>query len=233
MNDAPNPTHVTFPPYGLFGRWLQIAALLLPLLWGAGAQAAQSRILAFGDSLTAGLGVAVADSLPAQLEKRLKADGFDVAVINAGVSGDTTAMGLARLDYALSDGPFHVAILELGANDMLTGLPPKEARANLAKTIEIFQAKGVTVILAAMASSNNWGQAYRQEFDSIYPELATKYGVAMVPFFMDGVWGDPALLIGDGLHPNAAGVRRIVEKMAPYVEKSLAPAGAGKETRAR
>jgi acyl-CoA thioesterase I len=203
------------------------------VLYSGGAVAAQKRILAFGDSLTAGPGLAAGDTLPAQLKKRLAADGYDVEVINAGVSGDTTAMGLARLDYALSAGPVDVAILELGANDMLNGLSPREARDNLSKMIESFQSKNVTVILAAMVSSNNWGQSYREEFDSIYPDLAAKYGLTMVPFFMDGVWGEPKLLIGDGVHPNAVGVAKIVKKMAPYIEKVLAPPGAKKEQRSQ
>lgn len=234
MNGAPFQTLLTFPPYRLFGRWLQIALFTLaPALWAAGAEAAQKRIIAFGDSLTAGPGLSAQDTLPAQMKKRLTADGFNVEVVNAGVSGDTTAMGLARLDYVLSDGPADVAILALGANDMLQGQPPTEARANLEKMIEIFRSNGMTVILAEMASSNNWGQAYRQEFDSIYPALAAKYGLTMVPFFMEGVWGDPGLVLPDGLHPNPAGVRKIVEKMAPYVEKSLASLGAAKQTGAR
>ena len=203
----------------------------MTLLSGA-AEAATTRILAFGDSLTAGPGLAAEDTLPSQLKRELTAKGLNVEVINAGVSGDTTAMGLARLDYALSGGPVDIAILELGANDMLNGMPPKDARANLEKMIETFQAKGVTVILAAMVSSNNWGEAYRREFDSIYPELAAKYHVTMVPFFMEGVWGDSSMLIGDGVHPNAAGARKIAKKIAPYVETVLASAGARKESRA-
>jgi len=233
LNDAPHQTLVTFPPYRLFGRWLQIAAFAVSLLSVASAQAAQKRVLAFGDSLTAGPGLAAEDTLPSQLKRQLAANGHNVEVINAGVSGDTTAMGLERLDYALSAGPVDVAILELGANDMLNGMPPKDARANLARMIEIFQSKGVPVVLAAMVSSNNWGQAYREEFDSIYPDLAKRYGVTMVPFFMEGVWGDPKLLIGDGVHPNAAGVTKIAKKMAPYVEKILASPGAKKESRAQ
>lgn len=233
MIDAPHQTLVTAPLYRLFGRWLQIAVFAVSLTGAAGAQAAQKRVLAFGDSLTAGPGLAAEDTLPVQLQRQLKARGLDVEVINAGVSGDTTAMGLDRLDYALSAWPVDAAILELGANDMLNGMPPKDARANLAKMIETFQSKGVTVILAAMASSNNWGQAYREEFDSIYPDLAKRYGVTMVPFFMEGVWGDPKLLIGDGVHPNAAGVAKIAKKMAPYVEKVLASPGAMKESRSQ
>ncbi|WBK00782.1 arylesterase [Methylocystis parvus] len=203
------------------------------VLFSGGAEAAPARILAFGDSLTAGPGLPVDDTLPVQLQKLLKARGNEVEVINAGVSGDTTAMGLDRLDYALGAGPVDAAILELGANDMLNGMSPKDARGNLSRMIEVFQAKGVKVVLAAMVSSNNWGQAYREEFDSIYPDLAAKYGVTMVPFFMEGVWGDPKLLIGDGVHPNAAGVQKIAKKIAPYVEKILAPPGAAKESRAQ
>ncbi|GLI93484.1 arylesterase [Methylocystis echinoides] len=233
MIAAPCQTLPFSPLSRRFGRWLQILAFATPLLWSAGAEAAPKRVLAFGDSLTAGFGLPAADALPVQLEKRLRDGGFDVKVVNAGVSGDTTEMGLARLDYALSDGPFDVALLELGANDMLRGLSPKDARANLEKIIEAFRSKGVKVVLAAMVSGDNWGQAYRQQFDSIFPDLAAKYGVTMVPFFMEGVWGDPSLLIGDGLHPNAAGVRKVVEKIAPYVEKTLASTDAGRETRAR
>ena len=233
MNDAPHQTLVTAPLYRLFGRWLQIAAFAVSLLGAASAQAAAKRVLAFGDSLTAGPGLAADDTLPVQLQRLLKARGLDVEVINAGVSGDTTARGVDRLDYALSAGPVDAVILELGANDMLSGMPPRDARANLEKMIETFQSKGVTVILAAMVSSNNWGQAYREEFDSIYPDLARKYGLTMVPFFMEGVWGEPKLLIGDGVHPNAAGAAKIAQKMAPFVEKALASPGARKESRSQ
>lgn len=212
------------------GVWA--AACALTLSFGGAAASAPRRVLAFGDSLTAGYGLPADESLPARLEKRLKADGIDAKVINAGVSGDTTRMGLDRLDYSLAGGPVDVVFLELGANDMLIGLSPKDARANLSKMIETFQSKGAIVILAGMASSNNWGQAYREEFDSIYPDLATRYGVTMVPFFMEGVWGDPKLLLADGLHPNPAGVAKVVDKIAPYVEKALATASPGSRSRA-
>lgn len=216
----------------LFGPGLRVAVCALALgLGGGSATAAPKRVLAFGDSLTAGYGLPAEEALPARLEKRLRADGHDAKVINAGVSGDTTRMGLERLDYALAGGPVDVVFLELGANDMLVGLSPKDARANLSKMIETFQSKGAIVVLAGMAASNNWGQTYREEFDSIYPDLATKYGVTMVPFFMEGVWSDPKLLLVDGLHPNPTGVTRIVEKIAPYVEKALAAAGPGTHSR--
>lgn len=230
MSRPPHEKFARTPRLFRGGLTLAVCALALGLGGGA-ASAATKRLLAFGDSLTAGYGLPGDESLPARLEKRLKADGYDVKVINAGVSGDTTRMGLDRLDYTLSGGPVDVVFLELGANDMLVGLSPKDARANLSRMIETFQSKGAIVLLAGMAASNNWGQTYREEFDSIYPDLATKYGVTMVPFFMEGVWGDPKLLLADGLHPNPAGVAKIVDKIAPYVEKALATAGPGTQSR--
>lgn len=191
------------------------------------ATVATKRIVVFGDSLSAGYGLAAADALPAQLEKRLRAAGRDVIVVNAGVSGDTTATGVERLDYTLGGEKFDVAIIELGANDMLRGLDPKAARANIEKMILAFRGKGTEVMLAVMVSSDNWGQTYKKEFDSIYPELASRYGVALVPFMMAGVWGDPKLLIGDGLHPNAAGVARMTDVLAPPVQNLLASMTAG------
>lgn len=218
--------------YRLFRPALQhlFAALVATLLCGAAttaAHAATTQILVFGDSLSAGFGIGAQEALPAQLETRLRADGFDAHVINAGVSGDTTAMGLARLDYTLDAGKIDIAIIELGANDMLRGIDPKIARANLDRMIAAFQAKGVTVMLTTMASSDNWGQAYKQEFDSIYPELAAKHRATLIPFMMAAVWSDPKLLIGDGLHPNPAGVAKMVEIVAPPVEKLLTARRAG------
>lgn len=230
MSRPPHEKFARKPRLFRGGLTLAVCALALGLGGGA-ASAAPKRVLAFGDSLTAGYGLPGDESLPARLEKRLKADGHDVKVINAGVSGDTTRMGLDRVDYSLSAGPVDLVFLELGANDMLVGLSPRDARANLSKLIEIFQSKGAIVVLAGMAASNNWGQTYREEFDSIYPDLATKYGVTMVPFFMEGVWGDPKLLLVDGLHPNPAGVAKIVEKIAPFIEKALATASPGTHSR--
>jgi len=205
--------------YRLFRPALQhlFAALVATLLSGAAttvAHAATTQILVFGDSLSAGFGIGAQEALPAQLETRLRADGFDAHVINAGVSGDTTAMGLARLDYTLDAGKIDIAIIELGANDMLRGIDPKIARANLDRMIAAFQAKGVTVMLTTMASSDNWGQAYK--------------GAALIPFMMAPVWGDPKLLIGDGLHPNPAGVTKMVEIAAPSIERLLGAQGPGK-----
>jgi acyl-CoA thioesterase-1 len=185
------------------------------------AHAQPLRVVAFGDSLTAGAGVAAEASLPALLQQRLLADGFDVEVVNAGVSGDTTTAGLARLDYALADGA-DLVLLELGANDMLLGVDPKITRENLDKMIAQIQARGVRVLLAKMVSSSNFGKDYKREFDAIYPDLARRRGVSLTPFIMEGVWGDKSLLVADGIHPNPAGVAHIVSKIAPSVEKTLA-----------
>ncbi|MFO1102170.1 MAG: arylesterase [Methylocystis sp.] len=235
MIDAPPSTPLVQSPYGVFRRSLQAALAAIALLTIAlsPARAQPVRILAFGDSLTAGAGIAAEDSLPAQLKRRLSADGFDVEVVQGGVSGDTTTTGLARLDYTLDAGPFDVAVVELGANDMLNGHDPKTTRANLDQILTVLQQKGVRPILTAMASSTNHGQAYKRDFDSIYPELAAKHQAPLVPFILEGVWGTPALLIWDGVHPNAAGVTKIVNKIAPYVEKTLVSMGARKNSRAQ
>ncbi|MGD9544776.1 MAG: arylesterase [Methylocystis sp.] len=236
MIDAPHSTPADETPYCAFRQSIQaivLAVLALLTIALAPARAAPVRILAFGDSLTAGAGVAAEDSLPAQLKRRLSDDGFDVEVVQGGVSGDTTTTGLARLDYTLGAGPFDVAVVELGANDMLNGHDPKVTRANLDQILTVLQQKGVRPVLTAMVSSANHGQAYKRDFDSIYPDLAAKHQVPLVPFILEGVWGSPALLIGDGVHPNAAGVAKIVKKLAPYVERTLVSMGARKTSRAQ
>lgn len=213
-------------PYRLFwpSRQTLWATLLAALLCGGNADATPARILVLGDSLSSGVGLKANEALPAQLETRLRADGFDAHVVNAGVPGDTTANGLARLDYTLESGPFDVAIIELGGNDMLRGIDPKIVRDNLERMIVTFRSKGVSVMLAVMVSVDNWGQTYKKQFDSIYPELAETKGAALIPFMMAQVWTDPKMLIADGVHPNSAGVAKMVEVAAPTVEKLL---GAG------
>ena len=208
--------------YGCGARFVNRAALaaLITLLLSAAPAAAATRILAFGDSLTAGLGLAPHQSFPAQLAARLKADGYDVIVDNGGVSGDTTADGRARLDWAMGDHP-DVVLLELGANDMLRGLDPERAEANLDAMLQKLKAAKRKVLLIGMAAANNWGADYKKSFDAIYPSLAKKYDVPLYPFFLDGVALDPTLNQGDGLHPNAAGVAAIVGRIAPAVERLL------------
>jgi acyl-CoA thioesterase I len=176
------------------------------------------EVLAFGDSLTAGLGLPAGEAFPARLQARLKEQGLDVAVVNAGVSGDTTTDGLARLDWALADKPQFV-ILALGANDALRGIDPKIVRANLDTMIAKVQASGAKLLLLGMLAPANWGADYEQAFDRIYPELAKAHDVPLYPFFLDGVAMDPALNQPDGLHPNERGVAVLVDRIAPLVAR--------------
>jgi len=208
-------------PYRLFARLFQVWLFVLCALAAGGAAAARPlRVLGFGDSLTAGYLLPADAAFPAQLEKRLRADGFDAAVVNAGVSGDTSAGGRERIAFSLQDGA-DLVILELGANDMLRGLDPKATRDNLEKIIADCRAAGARVLLAGMVASGNFGPDYKKAFDAIYPELAARRGLPLYPFFLEGVSGDKMLSLADGLHPNAQGVARIVNGIAPLVEASL------------
>jgi acyl-CoA thioesterase-1 len=184
------------------------------------ASAAPAKILAFGDSLTAGYGLTEAEGFTGQLEAALQASGVEAEVINGGVSGDTTAGGLARLDWALADKP-DLAILELGSNDALRGLDPAQAEANLDQMLQKLAAAEVPVLLAGMYAPRNLGAEYIAAFDAIYPALAEKYDVPLYPFFLDGVAGEVALNQPDGIHPNAEGVAIIVERILPYVREAL------------
>lgn len=190
------------------------------MLGGMAVQAEPLRILALGDSLTAGYGLAAADSFPAQLERALRAEGLAVTVLNAGVSGDTTAGGLARLDWALADRP-DVVIVALGANDGLRAVDPAITRANLGALLEKLRAKGLPVLLAGMYAPPNLGREYGDAFNAIYPELAAQYDALLYPFFLEGVATDPALNQGDGIHPNPQGVAVLVKNITPYVRRLL------------
>jgi acyl-CoA thioesterase-1 len=206
-----------------FVNRLALAALItvsLSTALGAPPAAAATRILAFGDSLTSGFGLAPQEAFPAQLATRLKADGYDVIVANGGVTGDTTAAGLARFDWTVGIHP-DIVLLELGANDMLRGLDPSRAEANLDKMLDKLTAAKARVLLLGMRASFNWGVDYQNSFDAIYPALAKKYDVPLYPFFLDGVALDPKLNQPDLLHPNAAGVAVIVGRVAPIVERLL------------
>lgn len=182
------------------------------------------RIVAFGDSLTAGFGLKTKEAFPPVLARRLRADGYNVVVVNAGVSGDTTQMGIARLESVLANGP-KLVILELGANDMLNDIDTSFTLANLESVIFRIQASGARVLLAGMRSTEDKDADFKQRFDAIYPALATKYGLPYYPFFLEGVAGDPALVLWGGLHPTAKGVRVIVDRIAPMVERVLDEAG--------
>jgi acyl-CoA thioesterase-1 len=185
------------------------------------AAAATPVIVAFGDSLTAGLGLPEKDSFPAQLERALKVRGQQVKVVNAGVSGDTAAAGLARLDWAMPDDASAV-IVELGANDALQGLDPAATKATLEKIITALKARGLPILLAGMEAPRNLGQDYVDQFRALYADLAQRYDLILYPFFLDGVALDDKYTLGDGLHPNADGVARIVDGILPKVEELLA-----------
>lgn len=178
------------------------------------------RLLILGDSLTAGYGLAAEEAFPAQLEEALLQSGRNVSVINAGVSGDTSAGGLARLDWALQDDP-QMVIVALGGNDALRGLPPEETFANLDAILERLKVAGIHVILIGMKAPRNLGESYTTAFDQLYPRLAQKHNVGFYPFFLDGVALDPALNQNDGIHPNARGIALIVERILPLVESAL------------
>lgn len=181
------------------------------------------RIVALGDSLMAGYGLPSGEALPEVLQGLLRAKGQGIQVQNAGVSGDTTAGGLARLDWAVPEGTDAV-ILGLGANDMLMGLAKDRARANLEAIIERLKARGIPVLLLGMRASRSLGDDYANGFDRIYPEIAEKHGVIFYPFLLAGVALDPGLNQLDGIHPTAAGVRVIAERMLPTVEQLVAKA---------
>ena len=186
------------------------------------------KLVVLGDSLSAGLGLPAIEAFPAQLEKALKDKGLNVAIGNAGVSGDTTSGGLDRLDWSVPEGTRGV-ILELGANDALRGTDPKVTRTALDDIIERLTARHVAVLLCGMLSPPNYGADYAAQFNAIYPDLAKKYDVPLYPFFLDGVAADSKLNQADGMHPTAAGVAVIVKKILPTVESFVRGIGAQKE----
>lgn len=198
--------------------------LVLPLPAAVAATAAPLRILALGDSLTAGYGLPDDKSFPVQLEKALRARGHNVKVINAGVSGDTTAGGLARLDWALADKP-DFAIVELGANDGLRGLEPEQTYANLEAIVGRLRQAGIPVLLAGMVAPPNLGRDYQEQFAAAYARVLQKHPVVFYPFFLDGVATQAGLNQQDGLHPTAQGVQVIIEHILPSVERLLASRG--------
>jgi acyl-CoA thioesterase-1 len=185
--------------------------------WAAGS------IVALGDSLTAGYGPGPGESFPEQLEAALRARGHDVVVANAGVSGDTASDGLARLEWSVP-ADADLIIVELGSNDALRGIDPAVTRRALSEIVAKLKGRGQAVLLAGMLAPRNLGEDYAKAFDAIYPEIAAEYDVPLVPFFLEGVATEASLNQADGLHPNAAGVAKIVENVLPQVEEALAPA---------
>nr|WP_244641477.1 arylesterase [Tianweitania populi] len=187
---------------------------------GMAASAEPLKIVGFGDSLMAGYQLGPTDSFAAKLEAALKAKGLDVTVANAGVSGDTTAAGLSRIDWSVPEGT-QLVVLELGANDMLRGLPPEQTRKNLDTMLKRLTDRGIAVVLAGMMAAPNLGPAYGNSYNSIFPDLAKKYNVPLVPFFLDGVVGVSGLQIDDGIHPNPKGVDVMVERSLPVIERAV------------
>jgi acyl-CoA thioesterase-1 len=201
-----------------------LTALFAALLLAAPARLAAAEtpvhLVAFGDSLSAGYMLGQSDAFPTVLEKALRDAGHPVEVTNAGVSGDTSTAGLARLDWSVPDGTDGV-LLELGANDMLRGMDPQVTRRNLADMIERLQARKIKVLLIGMRAAPSLGRDYVERFEGIFPELAKTYGVPLYPFFIEGIAGDPKLNLPDGMHPTPDGVRVIVRNILPSVEAFL------------
>ncbi len=189
-----------------------------------GGKADETVIVAMGDSLSAGYRLEPDASFPAQLQSHLQKNGHAVRVINAGVSGDTSSSGRARLDWVLSDIPNGrpgLLILELGSNDALRGVEPAIVRNNLDYILEKLAERDIPVLLVGMIAPPNLGQEYSAEFNTIFPDLAEKYQTVLYPFFLEGVAADPALNLDDGIHPNREGIGIIVEKIAPFVLTAL------------
>jgi acyl-CoA thioesterase-1 len=208
-------------PYGAVRRL--VYALLLMASASAPAAAKDLHVLAFGDSLTAGYGLPPGQGFAPQLEAMLRRNGIRAFVANAGVSGDTAAQGRARLRWTL-DGLAakpDLAIVALGANDMLRGLPPRQTRADLDAIVAELKRRGIPVLIAGMLAVPNLGPRYRTEYDSIFPEIARAHGAALYPFFLAGVAGNPALQLSDKVHPNFQGIKRMVSGITPAVLKSL------------
>ena len=199
---------------------LTIAAICGPFAGAATAQERPLRIVALGDSLTAGLGLPANAAFPARLQAALKARGIAAEIADAGVSGDTAANGLARLDWSVPDNTDGV-IVALGANDMLRGLDPAVTRKALDEILRRLGARRIPVLLAGMRAAPNFGEDFGKKFEAIYGELAAKHGALLFPFFLDGVAGDAKLNQRDGIHPSAAGVDRMVAGILPKVEELL------------
>lgn len=216
--------------YGAMARIihsLRRSALAL-LVAVAGATAAPAlraeaplKIVAFGDSLTAGYGLATQDAFPARLERALKARGFRVEIDNAGVSGDTATAGLSRLDWSIPEGTDAV-IVELGANDMLRGIDPAVTRQALDAIVSRLKARNIDVLLCGMRAAPNLGADYAQRFESIFAELARKHDILLYPFFLDGIAAQAKFMLRDGVHPSAAGIEAVVAAILPKVEELIA-----------
>jgi acyl-CoA thioesterase-1 len=213
--------------HSLTGPMLVLAAVVALFAGPARAQnAAPLKIVAFGDSLTAGYGLPAQDAFPAKLQAALRTKGHNVEIENAGVSGDTASGGLSRLDWSIPDGTDAV-IVELGANDMLRGVDPSVTRRALDEILAKLKARNIPVLLAGMRAAPNMGAEYAAAFESIFTDLASKYDVVFYPFFLEGVAAQAQLALRDGVHPNGAGVETIVKGILPKAEELIARAKKG------
>jgi len=197
--------------------------ILLVACFSGGSIAARAealKIVALGDSLMAGYQLAPGESVPDRLEEALRDKGYEVEIVNAGVSGDTTSGGLSRLDWSVPEDA-DLVIVELGANDMLRGITPDATEKNLSQIIDRLKSRGQTVLLAGMYAAPNLGSDYQDKFNAIFPRLAEEKDVALMPFYMEGVAAERDLLLSDGMHPNEAGVAKIVENLLPHIEPLL------------
>ncbi len=208
------------PSYGHWRLLVQALVFAAALATASHAAARTIRLVVLGDSLTAGLGLPPGKAFPDRLQAALRAEGWDVEVLNAGVSGDTAADGLARYDWAVP-ADADALIVELGANDMLRGLPPETTKKALSAILDKAQTAHLPTLIAGMRAAPNLGAEYDRAFDAIYPALSKAHHVVLYPFFLDGVAGDLKLNQPDGLHPTAEGVEVIVERIAPSVEEIL------------
>ncbi len=205
---------------GALRRFFKAAVVLFLMTFGPAAKAQETVILALGDSLTAGYGLSLEDALPAQLEKLLKDKGQAVRIINAGVSGDTTSGGLARLEWSLEQKPDAV-ILALGANDMLRAVDPKLTEENLKKMLQTLKQKNIPVLLAGMKNVRNLAPFFGDGFQKIYKNLAKEYDAVYYPFLLEGVSSQPELNLADGIHPNTRGIAVMANGLLPYAEELL------------
>jgi acyl-CoA thioesterase I len=216
---------------GATGGMIVVRRLLRPavllILLASPAIAAPMKILMLGTSLTQGYGLPPGTEVPALLQAKLKATGIDAVVVNAGVSGDTSAAGLSRLDWSLADMP-DAAIVELGSNDALRGISPAQTEKNLSTILARLKERHVPILLLGMMAPRNMGPEYASAFDAIYPKLAKQYGALLYPFVLEGVALNPRLNQADGMHPNPAGARIIADRLLPDVKKLVAQVRAAK-----
>lgn len=209
-------------PFVIFASLSAIlVTFLMPLSVRAMENGDEIVIVAYGDSLTAGYQLPPNEAFPVQLEKALREKGHDVRVVNAGVSGDTAAEGLARFDWTMPKDADAI-ILELGANDSLRGIPIDETTKSLDSILKRAQEKKLEILIAGMEAPRNWGADYVTDFRAMYESLSQKYNTLLYPFFLEGVALDPSLNLGDGMHPTGEGVAKIVERILPKVEELIA-----------